>query len=71
MNTRITGLINIQTPLDEMIKYRFSSDRSIVEVLVFTVDSLQLIYPDDWELKKATINYDLDYIYIVFELCPE
>jgi len=71
MNTRISGLINIETPLNETIRYRFESDRSLVEVLVFTVDSLKLIYPDDWELAKTTINYGLGYIYIVFELCPE
>jgi len=71
MNTRISGLINIQTPLNEIIKYRFESDRSIEEVMIITIDATRLIYPDDWELAKATINYGLGYIYLTFELCPE
>ena len=68
MDNRIFGKINILLPLDDCIEYHFQSDKSLVEVLVFTVDSLKLIYPVEWVLTKTTIDYNTDYIYIVFEL---
>jgi len=71
MSNRISGLINIKTPLAEIIKYRFESDRSLAEILIITVDSARLIYPKDWNLATASINYGLGYIYLVFESISE